>query len=173
LRPARREDAERLLDLLTRSVHGLQALDYSPSQRAAAIGSVFGVDLALIDDGTYFVVEQDGKIIGSGGWSRRATLFGVHQAVRDDRALRPGIDPARIRAFFIDPAHARSGLGGLILTACEQAALVAGFTDAALAATLTGAPFYRRHGYVDGDSFETPLPNGESMALIAMCKKLM
>jgi hypothetical protein len=32
---------------------------------------IMGIDTQLIEDGTYFVVEIDGEIAGSGGWSRR------------------------------------------------------------------------------------------------------
>jgi len=172
LRAARHDDVDYLWPLIDRSVRTLQAKDYSQSQLDAAIGSVYGVDLALIGDGTYFVAEAKGGLLGCGGWSRRATLFGVHQEVRDERRLVPGRDPARIRAFFVDPDWARCGVASAILAACELAARSEGFTRAALAATLTGLPFYRRHGYADMRRFDTPLPNGEAMALIEMEKKL-
>jgi GNAT superfamily N-acetyltransferase len=99
-------------------------------------------------------------------------LFGVHKLVRDDSALKPGIDSARIRAFFIDPDWARCGIASAILGACEAAALAEGFTTLSLAATLTGVAFYRRSGFTDGNHFETPLPNGEGMKLLAMEKRL-
>jgi GNAT superfamily N-acetyltransferase len=173
LRQATHEDAPLLMPLIERSVLTLQAQDYSRSQLEAALGTVYGVDMALIVDGTYYVVEVPGKIIGCGGWSRRATLFGVHKLVRDDSALRPGSDPARIRAFFIDPDWARCGVAGAILGACEAAALAEGFTTLSLAATLTGVAFYKRKGFIAGEPFDTPLPNGEGMKLLAMQKTLM
>jgi GNAT superfamily N-acetyltransferase len=173
LRQAVHEDAPRLMPLIERSVLTLQARDYSRSQLESALGTVYGVDMALIVDGTYYVaVAADGAIVGCGGWSRRATLFGVHKLVRDDSALKPGIDPARIRAFFIDPDWARCGIASAILGACEAAALAEGFTSLSLAATLTGVAFYRRHGFVDVKPFDTPLPNGEGMSLLAMEKRL-
>ncbi|HMA50259.1 MAG TPA: GNAT family N-acetyltransferase [Magnetospirillaceae bacterium] len=173
LRQATHEDAPQLMPLIERSVLTLQAQDYSQSQLEAALGTVYGVDMALIVDGTYYVVvTEDGKIVGCGGWSRRATLFGVHKLVRDDSALKPGVDPARIRAFFIDPDWARCGIASAILGACEAAALAEGFTTLSLAATLTGLAFYRRKGFQDLRNFDTPLPNGEGMALVAMEKSL-
>jgi GNAT superfamily N-acetyltransferase len=172
LRLARPDDVEALTGLIDRSVRALQAADYSPAQLDVAIGTVFGVDLALIGDGTYFVVEAGGQLIGSGGWSRRATLFGVHQEVRDERRLTPGVEPARIRAFFVDPLWARRGVASDILRACEAAAGAEGFTRVALAATLTGVPFYRRHGFILGSAFTTPLSDGQGMELIAMEKTL-
>ena len=172
LRQAMHEDAPRLMPLIERSVLTLQAKDYSRSQLEAALGTVYGVDMALIVDGTYYVVEAAGEIVGCGGWSRRATLFGVHKLVRDDSTLKPGVDPARIRAFFIDPDWARCGIASAILGACEAAALAEGFTTLSLAATLTGVAFYRRQGFQDVRNFDTPLPNGEGMALVAMEKSL-
>jgi GNAT superfamily N-acetyltransferase len=172
LRLARQDDAGELWALIDRSVRQLQAADYSRSQLDAAIGSVYGVDKALIDDRTYFVAEGKNGLIGAGGWSRRATLFGVHQLVRDERRLVPGQEPARIRAFFVDPAWARRGVATAILAACEDAARQEGFTRAALAATLTGLPFYRRHGYADKEPIDTPLPNGETIAFVAMEKAI-
>jgi GNAT superfamily N-acetyltransferase len=40
--------------------------------------------------------------------------------------LTPGVDPARIRAFFVHPDAARQGVGAAILSACEAAAIEAG-----------------------------------------------
>jgi hypothetical protein len=71
----------------------------------AALGSVFGVDRQLIRDGTYFVVEREGQIIGCGGWSKRKTLFrGDAIKTGMDMELDPKRDSARIRAFFVHPA---------------------------------------------------------------------
>jgi len=95
----------------------------------AALGSVFGVDRRLIRDGTYFIVELDGELIGCGGWSKRKTLFGSdHHTTRDDAELDPMKDAARIRAFFVHPNHARRGIGRAILEACEKAICASGFT---------------------------------------------
>jgi hypothetical protein len=51
-----------------------------------------GFDTQLVDDGTYFVVEQAGVPAGCGGWSRRATLYGGDGSPGRDAAL---LDPAR------------------------------------------------------------------------------
>ena len=82
----------------------------------AALGSVFGVDRQLIRDGTYFVVEHDGTIVGCGGWSRRRKRFGSDAiAQSEDQLLDPKHDAARIRAFFVHPEFARRGIARAIL----------------------------------------------------------
>jgi GNAT superfamily N-acetyltransferase len=173
IRTATAQDIPLLNDLIEASVRGLQAADYAPAQLEAALGSVFGVDRQLIADQTYFIAERGGRLVGSGGWSRRRTLFGADGvADRDDRALTPGVDAARVRAFFVHPAAARQGVGAAILAACEAAAAEAGFTTLELGATLTGLPFYRRFGYGEGERREVPLPNGLKLTIVAMQKQI-
>ena len=173
VRPARLEEACLLEALIERSVRVLQANDYTPEQLDGALGSVFGVDRQLIRDESYFVVEEDGEIVACGGWSRRRTLFGADAAAeRDDAVLIPGVDAARVRAFFVDPAYARRGLGALLLAACEAAASAHGFTETELGATLTGLPLYARYGYREVERYDTPLPNGLGLTIVKMTKTL-
>jgi GNAT superfamily N-acetyltransferase len=173
IRPAVLEDVDVITALIERSVRGLQANDYTPEQLDGALGSVFGVDRQLIRDGSYFVVEAEGEAVACGGWSRRRTLFGADAVSdRDDQALTPGVDAARIRAFFVDPGHARQGIGGKLLDACEDAARAYGFTEAELGATLTGVPLYTRYGYRAVERYDAPLPNGLGLPIVRMTKSL-
>ena len=95
--------------MIARSVMALMGREYSLEQRQASIGPLFGVDRQIIEDGTYYVVEHAGRLVGSGGWSFRRTLFGGDGvANRDDFRVTPGVDPAHIRAFYIDPSAART-----------------------------------------------------------------
>lgn len=117
------------------------------------------------------MVEDDGRIVASGGWSMRRTLSGGDQAEeRDETMLDPSCDAARIRAFFVHPDYARRGLGSMILCACEDAAHAAGFHRLEMAATVTGVPFYRAHGYREEDRWELPFPGGGSMPVVRMVK---
>lgn len=114
----------------------------------AASREVMGLDSQLIADSTYFVVDEGGDIIGCGGWSRRKTLFGGdHSAGRDAGLLDPATDAAKIRAMYTAPAHARRGVGRLVLETCEKAAAAAGFRRVEMGATLAGVPLYEACGY--------------------------
>jgi hypothetical protein len=61
-------------------------------------------------------------------------------------------------------------VGAAILSACEVAAAMGGFTALELGATLTGLPFYRRYGYEPIERRDAPLPGGDSLAIVAMRK---
>jgi len=113
---------------------------------------IMGLDTQLIDDGTYFLVEDEGDLAGCGGWSRRATLYGGNQTPgRDPALLDPARDAARVRAMYTHPRHTRKGVGRLILSLCEDAARAEGFKAIELMATLSGEPLYRACGYEPGE----------------------
>jgi len=170
IRLATPADAMAIERLIDRSVNGLQAEDYSPAQRQGAIGTVFSLDPQLIEDGTYFAVDApDGALAGCGGWSFRRKGHGGDAGTE---RLDPAADAARIRAFFVDPAWARQGIGSLIMRACEEAARAAGFRALELTATVTGEHLYARHGFVPERRFDLALPNGEGLPVILMRKRI-
>jgi GNAT superfamily N-acetyltransferase len=177
VRKAVAADIPRLREVIDASVRGLQAQDYSPAQIEGALASVYGVDSQLIADGTYFVVEVSAAgatlIIACGGWSKRKTLYGGDQyAGREDSLLDPARDAAKIRAFFVHPQWARRGLGTLILEACENAAISAGFRRLEMGATLSGVAFYRARGYAEIEKQSVPLGNGGALPIVRMAKKV-
>jgi GNAT superfamily N-acetyltransferase len=172
IRPAMLDDIPALEAVIRASVLTLQ-VEYSMRQREAALGSVFGVDRQLIADGTYYAAEADGVVVACGGWSHRKTLYGSdHTAGRDAAFLDPLVDAARIRAFFVHPAWARRGIGSRILQTCEAAAAALGFTRLEMAATLSGVPLYRSHGYAPVEEFDVPLPDGGALPVIRMTRRL-
>lgn len=171
IRLAREDDIQTLEILIPLSVRVLQAPSYSSAQIEAALGPVFGVDRQLISDGTYFVVEHSGHVVGCGGWSRRRAVFGGDRArAGEDAALDPVHDPARIRAFFVHPDWARRGIGRSILGACESAICAAGFHDAVLVATLAGEPLYASFGYFVAERYEVPLSDTLTLPVVRMVK---
>jgi GNAT superfamily N-acetyltransferase len=186
IRLATIEDVPGLQSLIRDSVRSLSAEYYSPTQIASSLSQIFGVDTQLIMDGTYFIAEVEGQVAGSGGWSKRKTLFGGDQAKADggefllnspttptsDSLLDPATDAARIRAFYVHPDRSRKGIASLILKSCEEAARNEGFRNVELAATLPGVPFYLAHGYQKAGEILIQMKDGESLSTFRMTKSL-
>ena len=167
------EDREEMQQLIAASARLLSRQHYNDAQIEAAIATVFGVDTTLIEDGTYFVAEIDGVFVGCGGWSRRKTLFGGDQySSRDVGYIDPQSEPAKIRAFFIHPDHARKGIGRAILARCEEEARAHGFRELELAATLPGVEFYKSCGFSERGTFDLDLVEGVKLGLVPMRKEL-
>jgi predicted N-acetyltransferase YhbS len=167
-------DIPALRTLIEQAVRGLNSQDYTPAQVESALKYVMGMDTQLIEDNSYYVVVQGEQSIGSGGWSRRKTLYGGDQAggVRAADLLDPATEPARIRAFYVHPAWARQGIGSRLMAACETAARAAGFRRLELTATRTGQPLYARHGFTGVEPVEIVMPDGQVMAATKMVKEL-
>lgn len=120
-------------------------------------------------DRTYYAVEQAGAIIGCGGWSKRQTLYGADKMkAQADPLLDPTRDAARIRAFFVHPDAARTGVGSLIIDRAIQDARTAGFRRMELMATLPGVPLYRKHGFASCEDVVDTLPDGTAIPLVRM-----
>lgn len=147
IRVARRDDARAIGDLMMLSIEQLQR-GFLTEEQIESSKAAMGLDMRLIEDGTYFCVEEDDVLVGCGGWSRRATLYGGdHSVGRDPRLLDPLTERARIRAMYTHPDHVRKGVGRMILDAAEKAAHREGFRELEMAATLSGVPLYRACGY--------------------------
>jgi GNAT superfamily N-acetyltransferase len=170
-RLARRDDLPAIEALMDAAIGELQK-PFLDAPQIASSRAIMGLDTQLVDDGTYFVVEDGGEMAGCGGWSRRTTLYGGDQTTgRSAALLDPARDPARIRAMYTHPRHVRKGVGRLILALCEGAARAAGFTRVELMSTLAGEPLYRACGY---DAIErTSDPRGGApVPLVRMAKAL-
>jgi len=173
LRKATPADIAEMQALIARSARDLSRDDYRPSQVEGALRGAFGVDTQLLRDETYFVALDGDSLAGCGGWSFRATLFGGDaRSDRDATPLDPATEPARIRAFFVDPAHARRGVASLLLERCEHEARLRGFCRMALMATLPGMKFYAARGYVGDPPVRYDVGQGEFIEFVPMHKRL-
>jgi len=169
IRRAVANDIPEIERVMRASMSALGASCYDAEQVASAVRFIAVVDRQLIDDGTYFVIEEERQVIACGGWSACAKLFsGPESQDRAEGWLNPAIDPARIRAMFVDPAYARRGLGRQILDAAEADAARAGFRTFELMATLPGVPLYRACGYEEIERTEIELPDGARLDCIRM-----
>jgi GNAT superfamily N-acetyltransferase len=148
----------------------------SPAEIEAA-KETMGIDLTLIQDETYFVIEavqQDHMIlVGCGGWGKRKTLYGgVHTLGRDDSYSDPVVDAARVRAMYTHPLWVRCGIGTLLLELSETAARAAGFKTIELGATIPGEPFYLARKYNEVDRNTHMAGDGSKSIVIKMRKTL-
>jgi GNAT superfamily N-acetyltransferase len=172
LRLATFDDEPAMRALMQRAIADLLK-PYLPANAVAASFEIMGLDTQLIADNTYFAVCDGTTVIGCGGWSRRATLFGGdHSKGRDAALLDPARDAARIRAMYTDPAHTRRGVGRMVLEACENAARDEGFRHVEMAATLAGEPLYRACGYTEIERFSSETSAGIRVPLLRMGKPL-
>ena len=173
LRRAQTSDVAAIQSLIARSARQLSAPYYTPAQAEAMIQHVFGVDSQLIADATYFVIETDAQLSACGGWSKRQTLFGGDQTkIGPDPLLDPATQPARIRAFFVDPGMARRGLGRQLMDECAVEAHAAGFSALELVSTLPGEPLYLATGFTVIERFELSLPDNIRVPVSRMRREL-
>ena len=170
-RLAHRDDLDAIRVLMDAAISELQK-PFLDEQQIASSRTIMGLDTQLIDDGTYFIVEDNGELAGCGGWSRRATLYGGDQTPgRNATLLDPAQDAARIRAMYTHPQHTRKGVGRLILSLCEKAARSEGFKRVELMSTMAGESLYRACGY---EPCERHLDDsgGVAVPLLRMSKEL-
>jgi GNAT superfamily N-acetyltransferase len=115
---------------------------------------------------------MNGRILGSGGWSRHRSLHSGEPALENEALLNPLFDAAKIRAMFVHPQFSRQGIGRALLTFAETAARQAGFKQLELMATLTGEPLYANFGFVVQKRYEEILPDGTPFAVALMVKQI-
>lgn len=165
-------DLPALRALMGRSIAELQRGFLSEAEIIAS-REVMGLDTQLVADRTYFVIETDGQIVGCGGWSRRATLYGGDHsaALRNAALLDPAKDAARVRAMYTHPEFSRRGIGRMILGLCEAAVAADGFTRVELMATLAGEPLYLACGYLEIER-TTSAVDGVAVPLVRMGKPI-
>lgn len=170
IRVATRADLAEIERVMRASTAALSPGFYDDVQTAAAVRWIAIPDRQLVDDGTYSVVEEE-RIVACGGWSASRRLFtGTSEQASATGWLDPARDPARIRAMFVDPEHARRGLGRLILETSETSARAAGFSTFELMATLPGVPLYEACGYVRVEPTVLSLPDGTQLGAVLMRK---
>jgi GNAT superfamily N-acetyltransferase len=123
---------------------GLAGDHYTPAEIDGFLADVEMVDATLIRDGTYYVIEQDGALAASGGWTMRRPSYGAPS--EEPWLWSPGT--ATIRAIFTDPGHARKGLARRVMELAEDEAAIHGAADRiVLCATMAGLPLYLKLGY--------------------------
>lgn len=176
IRRATRDDVPAIEGVMRASLEFLGRTAYDQAQVESAIRHTARIDVQMIDDGTYFVaVAGDGRVVGCGGWSRRAKLFrgsADQEAGSQLRLLDPATEPARVRAMFVAPEWARRGIGREILQRAEDAARAEGFRKMILLAMLSGERLYEACGYAATQPYAMETPDGVTLGCVVMEKEL-
>ncbi len=174
LRLATLPEANLIDSLMKASTREIFPRFYDERQVESSIRYVSAVDRTLIADGTYFVLDAEGELVGCGGWSRRDKLYaGTLEGDTDAPLLDPNTQPAFVRAMFVRSDWTRHGLGTRILEACESAAKADGFRNLALMATLPGIPLYEHYGFHISERLVIPLADGVNIGMAAMEKEIL
>jgi len=169
IRRAVAEDADELTALAIRAVLELSSEFYSASQIESAAECITVPDDDLIADGTLFVAVVDGRIVGGGGWSKRRKLYtGSKNDAGFGAWLNPETEPARIRAFFVDPLFTRRGIARKLYGVCRDSVVREGFKRLELMATLPGVALYERLGFAAEESVELNLVDGTKLPAVRM-----
>lgn len=172
IRIATLDDVDKIEKTMKLSMQSLGQGYYSDEQVQSSCKYVCVPDKQIIEDGTYYVVEDnDGVMIGCGGWSFRNILYAGPKAQATNDTLDPKKDRARIRAMFVLPTISSKGVGSLILKTSEQAALAHGFTKGALGATQSGLIFYKAKGWIVVKEEIATLPDGVKIEITQMEKE--
>lgn len=152
----------------TLSMSVLAAGFYSPAEIGGFITHVGTMDDFLLHEGTYYVVEHNGEIVASGGWSRlRPNYANAAAGSAQIRSNQP-----KVRSVYVHPAFARRRLASKLMDLAEGEAKASGFDMIELTATLSGVPLYTQRGYRSAGDVTINLPGGLVFGAVMMQKPL-
>ncbi len=164
VRAARPGETAAIEALQVRCVRAQAGGYYTEREIEAYIAEVGTLDRRLIADGTYYVVEDGRGLVGCGGWSSRP----AHYEQAD--CAHAGLP--QIRAFFVDPALRRAGIGRALLARVEREIMTAGHSSVVLTAMLSGVAFYHALSYRKTANTTVTLSSGLVLPSIDMLKEL-
>ncbi len=156
VRPTTMADLAAVDALLARSYPKLLKADYPPSVLVTVLPVIARAQPKLLRCGTYYVVEDAGRILGAGGWTpdRKDPALGhIRHVATDDRALRRGV-------------------GRALMTHCFETARAAGVERMECWATLTAEPFYKAVGFTTVGPMDVTLEGGIAFPSLRMMRDL-
>ncbi len=165
-RLATRADEIPVVALQVECTHQLGLAFHKDLLLSRYIREIGGLDKDLINRRTYYVVEQDNHIIGSGGWSDRGA-----QPESDAGVQKSKLMPPCVCTVFVDPDYIRRGVGTAILNAVEEDIRLAGYHSVELVTILSAVNFYASLGYKKLDNSVVELSNGTLLPAIRMSKR--
>jgi GNAT superfamily N-acetyltransferase len=160
-------DQPGILELQRLSLRTLGRDFYSDAEIESYLRHAPTLEDYLLTDGTYFVAHIGERLAGCGGWSLKVPAY---SAVTRD-ATAAAIPLPRVRAMFVHPEFARSGVGRHLLADIERAILKSGHDEIRIDATLGGVPLYERCGYKPFGRMLAVLPDGSRMRFVCLHKR--
>lgn len=126
IRPYRSADAEAVSVIIRRTMRVSNSADYPPERLQPLIDYFSPAKVEVINHArTCLVAEANGQVIATAG-----------------------LEENEIVTFFVLPEEQGQGIGSALLQRLEAHARSQGIAELRLDASLTGAPFYARHGFV-------------------------
>ena len=156
IRPSTRADLTAVDALLARTYPKLLKADYPPSVLVTALPIISRARPELLVCGTYYVAEENGAILGAGGWTadvKTRDLGHIRHVVTDDRAVRRGVGRALMQRSFDDGR-------------------ATGRKSVECWATRTAVPFYKAVGFTTIEPIDVPLAAGIVFPSIRMMRDL-
>ena len=136
VRPANPADIGAVDALLARSYGPLLRADYPPSTLVLALPRMARAQPHLLASGRYFLAEEEGRLLGAGGWSPEPPGAG---------RVVPGL--GHVRHVATDARAARRGVGRTVMETVMGHARAAGAVRLSSLSTLTAVPFYAALGF--------------------------
>ena len=158
IRPATIADADSVSALLLESYATLLRGTYPAEILATALPLMTTAQPALLQCSTWYVVEDDdGSLIGCGGWTRERPGSGD---------VEPGL--AHLRHFATSPRAARRGVGRALVDRCFEDGSAAGIDRWECYSTLMAEPFYASLGFIAIERFDVPMSDTVRFASVRM-----
>lgn len=157
IRPAMPADTEGVNRVLARSYRALLAADYDPALLRDVLPLITVARPSLLSCGTYFVAEQDDRILAAGGW----TDLSPHGAPG-----RAGV--GHVRHVACDPDVLRQGVSTRLMQRVFRSARSAGVVDLRCQSTLSAVPFYESLGFGSLGRIDVRLPTGVLFPAVQM-----
>lgn len=129
------DDTRVIEALLRRSYPELMKAAYEADILDVALPAMTTANQDLIVSGSFYVAEENGVIVGCGGWSNKEPGSG---AIVDDLV--------HLRHFAVDPDLTGRGIGRAIFDQSATQAIVDGATRMRVFSSLNAEPFYKAMG---------------------------
>jgi GNAT superfamily N-acetyltransferase len=169
IRPARACEVRAILAMQKRALRRLGRAYYAAAQIEAFLEEVGTMDPALVEAGRCRVLVREGRVLASGAWAPRLTP-GAGFAARRQAGSQAGV----IQALYVDPDHARTGIGRAMVAQLEREIRSHGYGFAELEATMASVPFGTALGYWPGSPVMLGLAGGPVPFMgVVMAKPLL